>query len=107
MSTVHILYAGNDTILQLDGLQADAAGAFLSNAQVLVTLSDDQGNPVNGAAWPVSMVYLTGSRGLYRVTLPFTLDLQPGRRYVADITADAGPGLHAEWTLDCVARARQ
>lgn len=106
MSNVHVLYAGNDTVLQLEGLQDEVSGNYLDGANVLVTVSDDQGNPVGGAAWPVSLAIVPESKGIYRVTLPFTLDLQPGKRYIADVTADAGPGLHAEWQLDCVARSR-
>jgi hypothetical protein len=106
MSTIHVLYLGNDTVLQLDALQNDVSGEYLDHAEVLVTLTDDQGNEISGAAWPKSMVHVAGTRGMYRVTLPYSLDLVTGRRYTALLAVDAGPGLHAEWELECVARSR-
>lgn len=106
MSNVHVLYAGNDTVLQLSELQDEVSGSFLDGADVSVTVADEQGNPVGGATWPMSLVHVAGSKGIYRTTLPYTLDLQPGRRYSAYAVAHAGPGLHAEWQIECVARTR-
>lgn len=106
MSNVHILYVGNDTVLQMENLQDDIGGTFVGRADVQATLVDDQGNEVAGAIWPLSLVYLEGSKGMYRLTLPYTLALTPNRRYVVQVVADAGPGLHAEWAMECVAKAR-
>lgn len=106
MSNIHILYVGTDTVLQLDSLQNEIGGTFLANATVVVTLADDQGNEVAGATWPQSMVHVAGSKGVYRTTLPFSLGLVADRRYVAQVVADAGPGLHAEWKMECIARDR-
>lgn len=106
MSNVHILYIDNDNVFQVEDVQDEVGGDYLTNAAVAVTVSDAQGNAVGGAGWPLSLVYVPASRGVYRATLPYTMDLQLNQRYSMLVTVDGGPGLHAEWTLDCIARAR-
>lgn len=106
MSNVQILYVGNDMVLELDGLKDDVSGNAANNADVSVTLFDEQGAPVEGGTWPQSLVHVSGGNGLYRTTLPYTLTLTQGRRYTATVVADAGPGLHAEWEMEVMARHR-
>lgn len=106
MSNIHALYVDNDMVLQIDDLKDEITGAAATTAAVSVTLSDEQGNEVLGAQWPLSLVHVAGSNGTYRTTLPYTLEVTPGARYVATVVADAGPGLHAEWEVEVVARVR-
>jgi hypothetical protein len=106
MSTIHILYIGNNNIVDVTGLRDENSGAFVSDAHVSVALFDGAGLPVGGAQWPLDMPYLPDSNGVYRVTLPYTLELAEGGRYVARVVADAGDGLHAQWDMPCVGRAR-
>lgn len=106
MSNINVLFVDNDNVLEIQGLKDEVGAAFLAAAAVSVTLSDEQGLAVQGADWPLSLAYVDGSRGEYRATLPYTLDLTANRRYTALIVADAGPGRHAEWSLGCVAKTR-
>lgn len=106
MSNVHILYADNDTVLEVDRLRNGLSGEFLNTADVSVTLLEDDGTPVDGVSWPLSLAYVSGTEGLYRVTIPYTLGLVPNRRYLAELVADDGPGLHSQWEVECVARKR-
>lgn len=107
MSDVHILYDNNDMVLEVSGLMNEVSGDFLNSATVTVSLADSDGNPVAGNAWPLALEYVAASDGIYRVTLADTLDLAPNARYVADLIADGGAGLRAQWSLDCVCRARR
>jgi hypothetical protein len=107
MSDVHILYDGNDMILEVSALKNEVTGGFLNAATVTVSLADTDGNPVDGNAWPLALGYVTDSDGIYRVTLADTLVLTPDTRYLAEVIADAGSGLRAKWVEDCICRTRR
>lgn len=106
MSNIAILYVGNDNVLEVAALNNEMTGEDLNAAIVTVQLTTQGGVDVDGDTWPKTMAYVEGSRGLYRTTLPFTLELVAGGRYNAQVVADAGTGLRAAWTVDCVARER-
>jgi hypothetical protein len=106
MSTVHILYLGNNSIVDVTGLRNDYTGAFVADAALSMTLLDTTGAPVGGANWPIPFQYLPDSHGVYRATLPHTLAIAEGGRYIARIVADATLGLRAQWDLPCVGRLR-
>lgn len=107
MSNLVTLYLGGDTILEVAALKNELTGADLNAAAVAVTLVDPAGVEVGGDTWPRSLAYVTGSRGTYRATLPYTLALAANARYTAVVTVDAGEGLRARWELPCVARVRE
>lgn len=106
MSNITVIFTGNDTVLEVAKLQNGQTGEALNTADVSVTLLDAAGQPVDGVSWPLSLLHVAGSAGLYRVTLPYTLPLQPNARYTAAIAINGGPGLYASWELECVARER-
>lgn len=105
MSNVTVLYVGNDNILEVANLKNDVSGADINNATVSVILADDNGAQIGGATWPMALSYVTGSKGVYRATLPYTLEMTAGLRMMATVTVDAGP-LRAQFDLECVARSR-
>lgn len=107
MSTIQTLLIGNDTIFEISRLKDDVAGAFVNDAVVTVTLVDADGAAVAGDTWPKSMAYVAGSSGIYRATLPYTLELAENGRYDAEVAVNAGEGLRAAWTVECVARKRR
>jgi hypothetical protein len=107
MSDVHIIFEGNDMVLELSELMNEITGEIINNAVVTVTLSDEAGAPVNGNSWPLPLEYIIGSDGIYRAILADTLALTPDARYFAELVADAGPGLRAKWVKDCVCRVRR
>jgi hypothetical protein len=106
MSNVSILFVGNDTVLEVRELKGEVVGDFLNAATVTATLVDAAGAQVAGETWPKTLTYVTGSDGIYRATLPYTLSLTAGGRYTANISVNAGAGLRAAFSLPCVARAR-
>lgn len=106
MSNIHVLYVGNDHILEVHHLKNELTGEYLDSATVSVTLVDSEGDEVAGDTWPKAMSYVTDSNGIYRATMVNELVLTAGARYTAQLTADAGAGLRAYWELECVARDR-
>lgn len=106
MSTIHILYIGNNSIVDVTGLRNENTGETVATATVSMTLLDQAGAPVGGSNWPIPLVYVAESSGVYRATLPYTLALVEGGRYVARVVADAGDGLRAQWDMPCVGRVR-
>lgn len=106
MSNIQTLYVDNDTLLEVTRLRNDVTGDFLNSATVMVTLNNSAGVAVVGDTWPKPMSYVPASEGTYRATMPYTLALTSGQRYTAELTADAGAGLHATWQIECVARNR-
>jgi hypothetical protein len=106
MSTITVLYIDNDNILEVCHVREELTGDFLNSATVQVTLFNSDGAETTGDTWPKPMPYVANSKGVYRVLLPASLDLQPNGRYAAEIVVDAGSGLLGKWTVDCVARVR-
>lgn len=106
MSNIHILLDNNDSILEVDGLKNELTGTFINSATVTVTLYDAANTPVGGDTWPKALAYVAASNGIYQTILSYALAITSGSRYSAVITADGGAGLRAEWTMDCVCRAR-
>jgi hypothetical protein len=100
------LWNNNDHLIELRNLQAVTDGAYENAATVeMVALKDSAGADV-GAIWPLAMVYVTGSNGKYRATIPDTLALTVGSSYTATLTANAGAGKQGEWELSFRCRAR-
>ena len=106
MSNINVLLVGNDNILEVASLKNELTGAFLNAATVTVTLKDAANVNVAGDTWPKTMAYVTGSAGIYRATMLYTLALVADARYSAVISVNGGAGLQAAWTMECVARAR-
>lgn len=106
MTTINVLYVGNDNILELQHLRDELTGDWLTTATVQVTLFNASGVEVGGDTWPKPMDFVADSKGVFRVTLPHTLDLLPNERYTAEVTVDGGAGKQAMWPLECVARPR-
>jgi len=104
---VHVIYEGNDTIIEVKGLKNEVSGDYINAATVAVTLTDTTGVEVTGETWPLAMSYVTGSNGKYRATLADTLSLTVGTRYEATISANAGAGLQAKWVEQLVCQQRR
>jgi len=107
MGDVHVLFEGNDMVLEVSALRNEVSGGFLNNATVTVSLKTSAGVAVSGSSWPLALSYVAASDGAYRATLADTLELTPGSRYLAEIIADGGAGLRAKWVTDCVCRVRR
>lgn len=107
MSEVATIFYGNDMVLELADLTNETTGVNVDNATVTVTLTDANGIVVTGDTFPKTMSYVTGSNGLYRVTLLDTLALTKGARYIAKISANGGSGLQGYWEKDLICKVRK
>ena len=95
-----------DVLIELVGLKDEAAGTFINDATVEVTLLDKEtGAEIDGQTWPHALAYVAGSAGNYRGILTDALQLTPEQRLVAvvDAVKDANTG---HWEIPEVARLR-
>lgn len=100
------LYVGNDMLLTVSGLKAQTTGNWINNATVTCTLLDAAGDQIPGATWPLTLSYVAGTNGNYRVVLPDTLSLVAGEALRCHVTADAGDGLKGFWPYDVLVAER-
>ncbi len=73
-----VVYIGNTLVLELadeqgDGLRDGVTGAYVSDATVTARLKTAAGVDLAGQSWPLSMLYVAGSRGVYRGLLSSSL----------------------------------
>lgn len=107
MSNVKVVFVGNDAILEVADLRNKATGANLNAATVTATLADLNGTELQGQSWPLTLAYVSNSKGVYRATLSYALQIAPRDRFNTTITVNAGGGLRARWVLECVAAERE
>lgn len=100
-----IILVENDNVVELDGLRNPVTGAFLNAATVDITITDSAGVEVAGETWPLSIPFVSGSDGIYRVVLDKVIEFIAGQRYTAVINARES-GLDAKWTLVYIAEVR-
>ena len=101
-----ILLADNDMIFEVRGLANEVTGSYLNAATVTCTLKDSGGAAVSGQSWPLTMSYVASSNGIYRATLPYTLDLVANGRYTLELDVNGGAGLRGKWEIPCLCRVR-
>jgi len=106
-TTSQILFTLNDMILELQGFKDVVADTFINNATVTVTLVDKDGTNVAGETWPLTMVFVGASNGVYRATLKDTLTVTLGEVLTAQISANGGAGLQGRWDLPIVVKERK
>jgi hypothetical protein len=93
-------FVANTNLLELIGLKSAVEGTYINNASVEVTIKNQQGDPIEGLsgfAWPLTMDYVTGSDGNYRVALPDGLAFLNKKKCIAFIEVDAGVDRIGHW----------
>jgi hypothetical protein len=100
------IYLSNDNLLSVENLKNAATGVFINDATVTATLKDSLGVSVAGQTWPLSLVFVSSSNGVYRGTLEDDLSLNEGEAYTAEINADAGSDQIANWSIQLTAIKR-
>jgi hypothetical protein len=86
------VFVANTNVIELQSLQNEIDQSYINNASVDVTIADLSGNPETGAgwpSWPLAMVYVTASNGVYRAVLVDTLPFDPSQSYLALVHANA------------------
>lgn len=106
--TAFTVFVDNDNYIELNGLKDAISGAFLNAAAVTVHIRDTAGIDLagpSGFSWPETMSYVSGTDGIYRVTLDKSLNWIAGIRYKATITSDES-GSDGQWEIDLLAEVR-
>ena len=99
------LFIDNANEVIVDGLKGSGLGeTYVSGATVTAILFDVAG--VTVANSPISLVFESGSAGIYEGTLPSTVVLAQGAEYDLVVTALSGVDI-AEWRRRYVANYRR
>ncbi len=111
-----ILFDLNDMILQVKDLRNelvnpnnDPAGTFLNAATVTIEdILGETGVSISPpVSFPIPMVYVAASNGIYRATLEDSWGFLLGAIHKARVRADSGAGLRAEWLLEIESQVRE
>jgi hypothetical protein len=98
-------FENTDMVLKVRNLKDTVTDTLLTGAVVQAIIYDDEGTPVTGISNPLVFVE-QATNGLYHAAIPDTADFVFGDTGTVLITADAGAGLHREWTYDWVCEQR-
>lgn len=101
MSHAVIIRRDSDVVLELQALTDAVTGAAITTATVTARVTDEAGADLAGATWPITLAHVGATPGTYRGLIPFGVVLGTGRVF-ADVTADAGAGLHSRWRVKAV-----
>lgn len=99
------LWRGNTMVLELLGLKKQVDGSFANSASLAVTLQDADGVAVSGVSWPLSLSYVSGSDGNYRVEIPSAAAIEDAGNLIARITGSQD-GLDLDVRMPVVASDR-
>lgn len=100
-----VFFENSDDTIFVEQLRNQRTGALVGGATVEANMFDDMGVPVVGAPAPISFTEDPSITATYTGDVPDTASLSDGDEGTVVITADAGAGLHREWTLTYVVRA--
>jgi hypothetical protein len=82
-----LIAGNNDNLLQVLGLKNSLTGLVISDAVITANVLDSTNTLVSGVTWPLTLNYISGTSGIYRVVLPASLNLISGKFYTINITA--------------------
>lgn len=100
------VYIYNDNLIEVTGLMNEESGEYINDADVSVKIVTLVGAEVGGETWPLVLSYVADSDGNYRATLSDSIAFTRNSAYVAQVTADGGPGLKAYWEIQVKAVTR-
>lgn len=85
----NLLYVSEDNVITLDALTNSTTGEYVNDATITMTLTTEAGVAVDDAL-NLEVTYVSDSDGLYRGTLPNTLELSEGVRYYLILSGSSG-----------------
>ena len=102
-----VFFENSDDTIFVEQLRNQKTGVLVTGATVEGTVFDDQAIPVEVVGVPQPIVFTEDPAitATYTGDVPDTASLVDGAEGTVVITADAGAGLHREWTLTYVVRA--
>lgn len=99
-------YIDNDNFVEISNLQDGISAALINSATVTLTIQDSDGNNVSGISWPLTMAFVSGSDGIYRVVVDKAIGVVEGSSYRARITVVSG-SLDGLWVIELAAQVRR
>jgi hypothetical protein len=88
------LFTLSDNLIQITGLINEVSGAYINDATVTATVvKKSDRTEVAGVTWPIAVVYVAASDGIYRGTLPYTMDIADREKLIVLLEIDGGAGL--------------
>lgn len=84
MSAPDVLPYQSDCYVEVDALKDVLTDAYVNDATVTVTLWTRAMEAVTGVI-DLSAPYVTSSNGLYRATIPHSVDVDVGKRYLLEV----------------------
>lgn len=103
---MEIFFYLNDNMVELLGLKDQVTEAFVNDATVTAVMKDAAGDEVTGQTWPLTLVYITASDGVYRGVLDAALDVELGDRVTVEATVSASGGRNGFFSKKTVVRER-
>lgn len=94
----HDLFENTDMVMKVVNLRNKVTKQLQTGAAVTARVLDELGAAVAGISDPVVFVEQVGKKGLYHGQIPDTATLVNGDTGTILWVADAGAGLHREWT---------
>jgi len=101
-----VAFVANTNLIELIGLKDAIQDTFINDAAVTVSIRQLNGKPVAGSSWPLTVDYVTGSDGDYRVVLTHSLNLIDNKHYKAIIGVNAGSERIGRWEFPFKAEIR-
>ena len=101
-----IFRQNSDDSIIVEQLKNTLTGALVTGATVEATVLDEADMPVAGIPSPVTLTEQTSPVGTYIGNVPDTASLSDGDTGNVVVTADAGAGLHREWTLSYIVQSK-
>ena len=98
-------FENSDDTIFVRQLRNQKTGLLVTGATVEADVFDNLGAPVAGVPTPITFVEDSAITATYTGDVPDTASLADGDEGTVVITADAGAGLHREWTLTYIVRA--
>lgn len=99
-----IFFQNSDDTIFVEDLRNRKTNALVTGATVEATVKDDVGMDVVGVPAPIVFTESATVNGDYSGDVPDTAALADGDQGTVVLTADAGAGLHREWTLTYIVR---
>ena len=94
-----VLWAGNTFVFEVQGLKYSTSQAAANAATVTFHLRTFRGVEVLPVSWPLAMTKVAGEDGTYRGVLPADVEVDVGKTYKYEVSAEEG-GAIALWKGD-------
>ena len=101
------VFVGNDTVLEYGGLRDGITFQVITDATLEVTINDLAGDPVAGITWPVTLIPVADTDGVYRAVMDKAVAVVAGTDYRAELTIAASGSRDGAFSIPFTAKRRE